>query len=153
MRSWCFTPRWNDAISNPPDMRHLASLLLAGALAGCASAPKSPQRFAWITGLKPEQAARYRELHAHPWPGVMKQIKDSHIQNYSIFEKEINGSLYLFSYLEYTGSDFDADMKKMAADPETERWWKETDPCQQPLPDAAAQGKIWSDAKEVFYLK
>ena len=44
-------------------------------------------------------------------------------------------------------------MKKMAADPETQRWWKETDPCQQPLPDAAARGKIWSDAKEVFYLK
>jgi len=34
-----------------------------------------------------------------------------------------------------------------------QRWWKETDPCQQPLPDAAAKGKIWSDTKEVFYLK
>lgn len=25
----------------------------------------------------------------------------------------------------------------MAADSTTQRWWKETDPCQQPLPDAA----------------
>jgi hypothetical protein len=44
-------------------------------------------------------------------------------------------------------------MKKMAADPETQRWWKETDPCQSPLPDAAAKGKIWSDMKEVYHLK
>ena len=88
-----------------------------------------------------------------PTPGqVMKQLKACHIQNYSIHEKEIDGRLYLFSYLEYTGTDFAADMKKMAADPETQRWWKETDPCQHPLPDAAAQGKVWSDAKQVFYL-
>ena len=71
----------------------------------------------------------------------MRQLKACHVQNYSIYEKEIDGKLYLFSYLEYTGHDFDADMKKMAADPETQRWWKETDPCQSPLPDAAAKGK------------
>jgi L-rhamnose mutarotase len=134
-------------------MKYLTCLLLAGLLAGCATASKEPKRFAWVTGLKPEKAAYYRDLHAHPWPSVMKQIKESHIQNYSIYLKEIDGKLYLFSYLEYTGKDFDADMKKMAADPETQRWWKETDPCQQPLPDAAARGKIWSDAQEVFYLK
>ena len=135
-----------------PPMRYLACLFLAGVLAGCCNAPKPPQRFAWVTGLKPDKAAYYRDLHAHPWPGVLKQIEACHVQNYSIFEREIDGKTYLFSYLEYTGTDFAADMKKMAADPETQRWWKETDPCQQPLPDAAAQGKIWSDTKEVFYL-
>ena len=134
-------------------MKTLTSLLFIVLLTGCATATRPPQRFAWVTGLKPEKAAYYKELHAHPWPGVMKQLKDCHVQNYSIFEREIDGKLYLFSYLEYTGNDFAADMKKMAADPETQRWWKETDPCQQPLPDAAARGKIWSDAQEVFYLK
>ena len=44
-------------------------------------------------------------------------------------------------------------MKKMAADPETQRWWKETDPCQSPLPDALKAGKIWSDTKEVYHLE
>ena len=43
-------------------------------------------------------------------------------------------------------------MNPAAADPETQRWWKETDPCQNPLPDAAARGKIWSDVTEVFHL-
>lgn len=118
---------------------------------GCA-AQHPPQHYAWVTGLKPEKAAYYHQLHAAPWPGVLKQIKASHIQNFSIHEKEINGQTYLFAYLEYTGTNFDQDMKNMAADPETQRWWKETDPCQSPLPDAAAAGKIWSDTKEVFFL-
>ena len=96
--------------------------------------------------------AHYEDLHAHPWPAVNKAIKDCHIQNFSIHKIEINGQLFLFAYLEYTGKDFDADMKRMAADPETQRWWKETDPCQLPLPDALAKGKVWSDTKELYFL-
>jgi L-rhamnose mutarotase len=133
-------------------MKTTFCLLLVVLLAGCATQP-NPQRYAWVTGLKPEKAARYEDLHAHPWPNVNQMIKECHIQNFSIHEREINGQLYLFAYLEYTGKDFDADMKRMAADPETVRWWKETDPCQSPLPDAAAKGKIWSDTKEVYFLK
>ncbi len=133
-------------------MKTLLSLVFVALFAGCATS-KAPQRYAWVTGLKPEKAARYEELHAHPWSSVNKMIKACHIRNFSIHEREIDGKLYLFAYLEYTGKDFEADMKKMAADPETQRWWKETDPCQSPLPDAAAKGKIWSDTKEVYFLK
>ncbi len=112
---------------------------------------KTIKRYHSVTGLLPEKADYYFELHAKPWPGVMKKIKECNIQNYSIAVKEIEGKLYLFSQFEYLGEDFDGDMAKMAADPETLRWWKETDPCQIPLPDAKAKGKIWSTAKEVFF--
>jgi L-rhamnose mutarotase len=132
-------------------MRMLGCLLAALLIGGSAES-KPPQRFVWVTGLKPEKAEHYRELHAHPWPGVNKMIKESHISNFSIHEREIDGKLYLIAYLEYTGDDFDTDMKKMAADPETQRWWKETDPCQSPLPDALAKGKIWADTRELYYL-
>jgi L-rhamnose mutarotase len=132
-------------------MKTILCLLLVALLAGCMT-PKPPQRYAWVTGLKPDQAAHYEDLHAHPWREVNKMIKDCHIQNFSIHEREINGRLYLFAYLEYTGANFDADMARMAADPATQRWWKETDPCQSPLPDAAAKGKIWSDTKEIYFL-
>ncbi len=120
-------------------------------LASCASHPV--ERHTWVTGLRPEKAAHYEDLHAHPWPGVNRMIRQCHIRNFSIWEREIGGKTYLFAYLEYTGKDFATDMKKMAADPETRRWWKQTDPCQKPLPDAAAKGKIWSDTKEVYYLR
>jgi L-rhamnose mutarotase len=129
----------------------LAALLLAALAISCA--PTQVQRKAWVTGLKPQKAEYYRKLHANPWPSVNAKLKECNIQNFSIYEREIAGKTYLFAYLEYTGKDFDADMKKMAADPETQRWWKETDPCQSPLPDALKAGKIWSDTKEVYHLQ
>ena len=128
----------------------LSALFLAALAVSCA--PTHVERHAWVTGLKPEKAAYYHKLHAEPWPSVNQKLKECHIQNYSIYEREIDGKIYLFSYLEYTGKDFDADMAKMAADPETRRWWKETDPCQSPLPDALKAGKIWSDTKEIYHL-
>lgn len=117
------------------------------------SEQKTLRRFAWITGLRPEKAAYYEELHANPWPSVNRMIHECNIRNFSINKTEIDGKLYLFAHLEYIGDDFQADMRKMAADPDTQRWWKETDPCQSPLPGAASEGKIWQDMQEVYFLK
>ena len=129
---------------------HISALLLSVLAISCA--PNRVERHAWVTGLKPQKAAYYHKLHANPWPSVNATIKACHLQNFSIYEREIEGKTYLFAYLEYTGKDFAADMKKMAADPETQRWWKETDPCQSPLPDALKAGKTWSDTKELYHL-
>jgi L-rhamnose mutarotase len=109
------------------------------------------QRFGMVTGLKPEKREYYEQLHAAAWPAVLRKIKECNIQNYSIYLKEIDGKPFLFSYFEYTGTDLEGDMKKMAADSTTQRWWKETDPCQQALPEEAARGKIWAEMKEVFH--
>ena len=114
---------------------------------------RASRRFVWVTGLRSDKTEYYRELHSKPWPAVTRMIKKCHIRNFSIHEREIGGKLYLISYFEYTGRNFDKDMRKMAADPETQRWWKETDPCQSPLPDAAEKGKIWAETKEVFCLE
>lgn len=127
------------------------------AVAGCGTLRSSPsgapvQRFGSITGVKPEKVAYYKELHAKPWPGVIKRLKECHFQNYSIYLKEVEGNLFLFSYFEYTGKDFKADCAKMAADTETQRWWQETDPCQKPLPAAAARKEIWDSLEEVFHM-
>lgn len=128
-------------------------VLLTLVLAVASCAPTTVQRHAWVTGLKPEKADYYRKLHANPWPSVNATLKECNIRNFSIHEREIAGKTYLFAYLEYTGKDFTADMKKMGDDPETQRWWKETDPCQSPLPDAIKAGKTWSDTKEIYHLE
>ena len=108
-------------------------------------------RFGSVTGLKPEKIAYYKKLHAAIWPGVKQKITECNIRNYSIYLKEIDKKFYLFSYFEYAGKDFAADMKKMAADSTTQRWWKETAPTQLPLPDAAAKKETWSSMEEVFH--
>jgi L-rhamnose mutarotase len=73
-------------------------------------------------------------------------IRACNIRNYSIYFKDG----YLFSYFEYHGDDFEADMKKMAADPKTQAWWKLTDPCQEPL-ETRKEGEWWASMEEVFH--
>ena len=108
------------------------------------------QRFGSVIGLKPEKKDYYVKLHAETWPSVLKQIRRSNIRNYSIYLTELEGKLYLFAYFEYIGDDFEADMKEMAKDPETRRWWKETDPCQIRLP-GTPDGEQWKRIREVFH--
>lgn len=103
-----------------------------------------------VIGLRPEKKDYYIELHANTWPSVLKRIRDSNIRNYSIYLAELEGKLYLFSYFEYVGEDFAGDMARIAADPETQRWWKETDPCQIRLP-ATPEGNWWMPIPEVFH--
>ena len=109
---------------------------------------KNLKRYGWVIKVKPEKLSEYKELHANPWPEVDSMLKVCNIQNYSIYYRDG----LLFSYLEYTGDDFDADMKKMAADPMTQKWWKETDPCQEPV-DSAEDGVWWADMEEVYHLE
>jgi L-rhamnose mutarotase len=105
------------------------------------------KRVAQIVGLRPEKAGEYLELHRQVWPGVQKALRDAHVTNYSIFLRDG----VLFSYFEYVGDDYDADMARIAADPETQRWWQHTDPCQEPLP-TAKPGELWVEAGEIFHL-
>ena len=113
----------------------------------------APLRYGMVTGLKPEKIEQYKKLHASPWPEVQKRISECNIQNYSIYLQKIENQYFLFSYFEYSGSDFNADMKKMAADSMTQKWWKETDPCQLPLKEALEKHQIWTSMEEVFHQK
>ncbi len=131
--------------------RLIVFLCLMGIVACHTPADKGPQRFGMVTGLNPEKAAYYKELHANAWEGVLAKIHECNIRNYSIYLQEIEGKQYLFSYYDYVGDNYEEDMAKIAADSVTRRWWKETDPCQLPLPEAAAKGEIWTAMKEVFH--
>ena len=110
-----------------------------------------PQRYGSVIGVKEEKIAYYKELHAAAWPDVLKTIRACNIRNFSIYLRQLpDGQHYLFSYFEYVGEDFAADMAKMGEDPMTRQWWAETDPCQTPLPDVGPDG-WWADMEEVFH--
>jgi L-rhamnose mutarotase len=104
------------------------------------------KRYGSVIQVRPEKLEEYKQLHAHVWPGVLRKIKECHITNYSIYYKDG----YLFSYFEYVGDDFAADMALMASDPETQRWWDVCKPCQEPLA-TRADGEWWADMEEVFH--
>ena len=104
-------------------------------------------RYGSVIKVKPEKLGEYKDLHANPWPGVNQMIRECNIRNYSIYYRDG----YLFSYFEYTGEDFEADMQKMAADSLTQEWWKRTDPCQEPV-ESAGEGVWWAEMEEVYHL-
>ena len=68
------------------------------------------KRFGQVIRLKPGKAEEYAKYHEAVWPGVLEKIKACNITNYSIFLKDD----LLFSYFEYTGNQFEEDMKSMA---------------------------------------
>jgi L-rhamnose mutarotase len=104
-----------------------------------------------VIGLQPDKVEEYKRLHADVWPDVLAMIRTVNIRNYSIYLRTLDdGRPYLFSYFEYTGSDFQADMAKMAADPTTQRWWSHCMPCQRPLSDRP-DDEWWAPMEEVFH--
>lgn len=110
------------------------------------------KRFGSVIGLKADKEEYYRELHANVWPAIVNRLHKSNIRNYSIYITEIEDKKYLFSYFEYIGKDFAADMQAIADDPETHKWWMETDPCQIQLPNRKS-GANWSDMEMVFLMQ
>lgn len=100
-----------------------------------------------VTGLKVEREADYRLLHDNVWPGVIDAIGASNISRFDIFLLEFGDNQpHLFYQFLYTGVDFENDMAAQSNSPVNQRWWKFTDACQQPLPQAK-QGSPWLDMK------
>jgi L-rhamnose mutarotase len=105
-------------------------------------------RFGQLGKLKKDKIEEYIELHAATWPGVLKTITECNLQNYSIFiEDDV-----VFGYYEYTGSDYEADMAKMAADPLNKEWWGHTRPCFTKY-HADKPEAFYTDMQQIFYLE
>ena len=105
------------------------------------------RRYASVIGIRKVDWAGYERYHAAVWPEVLKMIYDCNIRNYSIYRY---GEL-LFSYFEYIGADFEADMERMANDPKTVEWWAVMKPLQQRLPECSTD-EWWHTISEVFHV-
>ena len=111
------------------------------------------ERYGMVIGVKAEKIDEYKALHADAWADVLKMIEKCNIRSYSIYLRKLpDGKHYLFSYFEYVGTDFEADMARMAADSTTQRWWDVCMPCQEPLPDRP-EGEWWAPMEEVFHCE
>ena len=83
------------------------------------------KRFILHSYLKPEKVEEYVKLHAEPWPELVRLMTECNLHNYSI---SIRGT-ELYTYYEYTGEDYDADMRKMGETAVQQRWWQYSRPC------------------------
>jgi len=113
------------------------------------------KRIAQIVKLKKEHVEEYKTCHAKVWPEVSKQIKESNIEDYSIFYDD--GTGILFANFKYVGYNYAGDMEKMAANPKVQEWWRMTDGFQESFVSGAKSSQEgtppwWKGVEEVFYM-
>lgn len=101
------------------------------------------RRFIQFSELKPEKTDDYIRLHAQPWPELLELIAQCNIHNYSI---AIRGTT-LYTYYEYTGSDYEADMARMDASAVMQKWWTFSKPCFLHHDEQ----HYYDDLQEIFY--
>jgi len=106
------------------------------------------KRVGMVIGIRPDRISAYESLHAASNPGVRDLLNKYHMHNFSIYIHQLgDGKYYLFGYYEYTGSDYDGDMAKLAREPRNQKWLSTTDPMQIP-----SEGqKSWATMQEVYH--
>ncbi|MBT3273132.1 MAG: L-rhamnose mutarotase, partial [Spirochaetales bacterium] len=101
-----------------------------------------------VVGIKKDRIEDYKKIHADSFPGVRDLITAAHMKNFSIFIEVLpDGKNYLFGYYEYTGTDYESDMARMAEEPRNRQWLEETDRMQIPLPGCES----WKIMSKVYY--
>ena len=106
------------------------------------------RRFGMVIGIRPERLGEYRALHADSHPGVRDLLDAVHMRNFSIYLQRLpDGNHYLFGYYEYDGTDYEADMARLAAEPRNREWLAMCDPMQVPLPGEPT----WKQMERVYY--
>jgi len=80
---------------------------------------------------RPELIEQYQQLHDKTWEEVMARMYASNMRDFVVwFHPTTNMMFHQFIYV---GTDFDADMVRIAADPVVRFWWTYCEPCQEPL--------------------
>ena len=135
-------------------MRKTALSIVLGVAAAAAAAvyakqePVPARRVGMVIGIRPDRISAYEALHAASNSGVRDLLEKYHMHNFSIYLHQLDdGKYYLFGYYEYTGTDYDGDMAKLAQEPRNQQWLSTTDPMQIPLRGE----KSWSKMREVYH--
>ena len=107
------------------------------------------KRVGMVVKVKKEHLEEYKKLHADNNPGVRHLLKKYGMRNFSIYLTQLaDGEWYEFGYYEYWGDNFEEDMKKLAAEPENQKWLELCDPMQEGiLPDQEG----WKEMDRIYF--
>lgn len=106
------------------------------------------KRVGMVIKIKPEMLDSYKALHADSAKGVRDLLTKYNLRNFSIFMTQLDdGNYYEFGYYEYWGDDFEADMKKLNAEPRNKAWLELCDPMQIPVADAIS----WKEMERIYF--
>lgn len=106
------------------------------------------KRVGMVVRLKEDMIDEYKKLHADDYKGVRDLLIKYNMRNFSIFLIQLeDGNHYEFGYYEYTGLDFEEDMKKLALEPRNKAWLEVCDAMQIPLEGYSS----WAEMDQIFY--
>lgn len=136
-----------------------AATLFALHVARRASKPRGGKYYAGMIRAKKGMIEQYMQLHDATWPEVMDRMYKANMRDFVVwFHEETHTMFHQFVYV---GTDFEADMASVAADPVVRFWWTYCEPCQEPLHwrgpppsqggtgDAAYAGQWWAPLRQV----
>lgn len=99
-----------------------------------------------VIRLRPEAIEEYERYHREGWPEVQQALTDAGFRNYSIYRFGDT----LFSYREYVGTDYEADMAVLDAHEPSRRWVAIMHTLQLSV-DGAVPPQ-WTHLPEIFHL-
>lgn len=89
---------------------------------------------------------RYEEMHAHPWPEVVRSAEAVGVRRTFIFRH----GRQLFMFMEAEDHfDPQRDLPRRESDPRVREWEELMRSLQQPVPGAPPEG-TWVEMKEIF---
>ena len=88
------------------------------------------QRIAFTMKLLPGFETEYQRRHDAIWPDLAKLLRDTGIQDYSIFLDK--GTLILFAYLQIADS---RKLDQLPQEPIMQRWWAYMEDIMESNPD------------------
>ena len=102
------------------------------------------KRIAFTMKLHPGCEAEYRRRHDAIWPELTSLLKETGIEEYSIFLD--TGSLVLFGYLRIARPE---KLDELPGHPVMQKWWDYMKDIMDSNPD---HSPVTEPLKEVFYL-
>ncbi|MEE0946762.1 MAG: L-rhamnose mutarotase [Acutalibacteraceae bacterium] len=101
------------------------------------------KRIGTVTKVKEGMMDAYIKIHDEIWDDVVEASHSCGTRNFTIFAI----GDYLFSYSEYVGDDFEADMKRKAELPAIKKWKEATGAMLTPVNEEQASIML----KEIFH--
>jgi len=106
------------------------------------------KRIGMVIKLKEDEMEEYKKIHADDHYGVRDLLIKYNMRNFSIFLIQLeDGNYYEFGYYEYTGDNFEEDMKNLASEPRNQAWLAVTDAMQIPLNGY----KSWAEMETIYF--
>lgn len=110
---------------------------------------KNVKRVGMVVKVKKEYLEEYKKLHADNNPGVRHLLEKYGMRNFSIYMTQLaDGEWYEFGYYEYWGDNFEEDMKKLAAEPENQKWLELCDPMQEGI---FPEQEGWKEMDRIYF--